>query len=338
MTDGKTSKTNAGKRSAPYPLILQPAYQDYIWGGDRIIRKYRREEPPGVYAESWEVSDRAEGVSTVRNGSFKGHTLRDVLKAWGTELLGEGRDLRSFPLLIKLIDARETLSVQVHPDDETARKFGGEPKTEMWYVLEAEPDACVYAGLRPGTGRKAFQKAVADEALDGMIPRVPVQAGDAVFMPGGRVHAIGAGCLLLEVQQNSDTTYRLYDWGRVGKDGKPRPLHLEEALRVIRWDDTESPKVMPRHIGHLGTNELWEILSCPWFRMEKLVVNEPWEGAADRKTFQVLFVAEGNVDVEWEASVEHLATGTTCLLPAGLPRWRLRPDGTSATVLRVTRP
>lgn len=335
---GNESVKRAGSESRLHPLVLQPAYKDYIWGGDRIIRKYHRAEPPGVYAESWEVSDRPEGMSTIRNGPLKGKTLCDALKMWGPELLGEGRNEERFPLLIKLIDARETLSVQVHPDDETAQKFGGEPKTEMWYVLDADPDACVYAGLRPGTDRKAFQQAVADETLEELLPRVPVHAGEAVFMPGGRVHAIGAGCLLLEVQQNSDTTYRIYDWGRVGKDGKPRELHLGEALRVIRWHDTESPKVTPRHIGHLGKNELWEILSCPWFRLEKLVINEPWEGAADRKTFQALFVAEGNVDIEWNESAEHLVEGKTCLLPAALPRWRLRPVEKSATVLRVTRP
>ncbi len=332
----------AGKRTRrrvpPYPLILQPAYKDYIWGGDRIIRKYRRKAPPGVYAESWEVSDRREGMSTVANGPLKGKSLREAIKVWGADLLGEGRKEKSFPLLIKLIDARDTLSVQVHPDDASAEKYGGEPKTEMWYALEAAPEACVYAGLQPGVDRKSFRKAVRENKLEELLARVPIKAGEAVFMPGGRVHAIGAGCLLLEVQQNSDTTYRIYDWGRVGKDGKPRELHLDEALRVIRWDDVESPKAVPRRIGHLGKNELWEILSCPWFRLEKLVLNETWEGAADRKTFQVLFAAEGRIAIEWDSAGEKLVPGTTCLLPAALPRWRLKPAGKPATILRVTRP
>ncbi len=333
---GKSTARRKATDVAPvYPLCFKPVYQPYIWGGDRIIRRFRRPEPAGVYAESWEVSDRPEVIT---NGALKGKSLRDAMRRLGAKLVGEGRKDKVFPLLIKLIDARETLSVQVHPDDESAQKHGGEPKTEMWYVIEADPDACVYAGLQPGTDRKTFRQAVRDGSLEDLLTIVPVQAGDAVYMPGGRVHAIGAGCLLLEVQQNSNTTYRLYDWGRVGTDGKPRALHMEQALKVIRWQDTDAPKVAPRRIGRIDRNELWEILSSPYFRMERLDLVDKWFCGGDGKSFQVLFVREGRVQLSWKGGRMELKPGLSCLVPAALMQYQLKPVRGQATVIRVTRP
>ncbi len=167
--ENTVSGRSDGMGVQPYPLVLKPAYKDYIWGGNRIIRKYGRGEPEGIYAESWEVSDRTEGQSRVLNGPLKGKTLGNVIEVWGQDLLGEGRKEKSFPLLVKLIDAREKLSVQVHPDDESAEKYGGEAKTEMWYALEADPDACVYAGLRPGVDGELFLNAVRDETLEELL-------------------------------------------------------------------------------------------------------------------------------------------------------------------------
>jgi len=322
-----------------YPLRFKPVYKDYLWGGDRIIRAYGRDEPPGVYAESWEVSARAEGMSVVADGPLGGRSLLELVREMGSDLVGSGpagRDPGTFPLLIKLIDARERLSVQVHPDNEAAAQWGGEAKTEMWYVLEADPGAAVFAGLRPGVDPAKFQEALDHQRLEELLAVVPVRRGDAVFMPGGRVHAIDRGCLLLEVQQNSDTTYRIYDWGRVGPDGKPRPLHVEEAMRVIRWHDEGAAKVQPRRLGFMGESELWEVLNCAYFRMERLVLKDDWEAANDGHSFHVLFAASGQTELAWDEKSDVLRPGTTCLLPAALPAYRLLPRVEESEVIRVT--
>jgi len=328
----------AQETSPVYPLRLRPVYKDYLWGGDRISRAYRRSVPPGPCAESWEVSDREDGMSVVANGHWAGRDLHAVAAAMGADLLGSTwKGSARFPLLIKLIDSRERLSVQVHPNDQTAARYGGEAKTEMWYILEADPGAGVYSGLHPGVTPERFREALGKQEVEALLQRVPVEAGDAIFTPGGRIHAIDAGCLLLEVQQNSNTTYRLYDWGRVGPDGEPRNLHVEEALRVMDWGAGGSPKVPARRLGYLGINELWEVLRCAYFRMEMMVVQEIWRSAGDARTFQVLFVAEGAVELESEAGKELLSPGTTILLPAALRGYHLRPFGT-AKLLRVTLP
>lgn len=321
-----------------YPLRFRPVYKDYLWGGDRIIKTFNRDEPDGVYAESWEVADRDDGMSVVTNGAWAGKTLREVIETLGPDLLGAGATKGArFPLLIKLIDARERLSVQVHPSNETAAKYGGEAKTEMWYILDADPHAGVFAGLRPGIRPERFEEAIAGQEFGDVLQSVPVAPGDAIFTPGGRVHAIDAGCLILEVQQNSNTTYRIYDWGRVGADGKPRDVHIEEAMKVILWHDDESARVESRRLGFLGANELWQVLSCPYFRLERLVLKEEWNAGCDGKTFHVLFVRRGNVSVQWDGRYENLTPGSTCLVPAALPSYNLKPDE-EAEVLRVTVP
>ena len=322
-----------------YPLRLQPVYKDYLWGGDRIPRAFGRDLPPGIYAESWEVADRPEGMSVVTNGPLAGSTLQTLLRGLDLDLVGRrGRGLKVLPLLIKLIDARQTLSVQVHPDNAGAARHGGEPKTEMWYVLAAEPGAFVYGGLQPGVTPDSFAQAVAGQTVENLLQRVPVQAGDAIYIPGGRVHAIGSGCLLLECQQNSNTTYRIYDFGRVGADGRLRELHLEQAAKVIRWDDLESPLVQPKRLESRGANERWEILASSYFRMEQLRLAEPYLLARDLETFRVLFVEQGTVQVESPAGRETAAMGTTLLIPAACPDLTLQPVGGSARVLTMGLP
>lgn len=325
------------KDTRPSPLRFKPVYKDYIWGGDRIIHKYRRAAPPGIYAESWEVSTRPEGMSVVAAGPQAGRTLAELAAAWGPALLGTRAPAGTFPLLIKLIDSRERLSVQVHPDDTDAARYGGEAKTEMWYVLEAAPDAQVYAGLRQGVTRKAFEQAIRETRLETALQTVQVRTGDAIFMPGGRVHALDAGCLILEVQQNSNTTYRIYDWGRVGHDGRPRETHLAEALRVIRWNDAGDSKAVPKPLPEAAPNIRLEVVSCPFFRMEQLDLRAPWKAASDPGTFQIFFTAAGALRLEWAGGVESVPDGTSVMLPAALEA-TLVPSGAGARVLRVTLP
>lgn len=284
-----------------YPLQFEPIYKDAIWGGGRIAEKFHRASVPPRCAESWEISDRAEGESRVLNGRLRGKTLRELIEAFGEDLLGRKRGDRRFPLLIKIIDAREALSLQVHPSEETALICHGEPKSEMWYVLEGGP---VFAGFKKTVRSAEWAKAVQSNRLIDLIQQFQTKSGDAVFIPGGRIHAIGAGCMMLEVQQNSDTTYRIYDWNRIGADGKPRALHLEQAMKCIKWDDDNDPIATAELIEESEDFKRWKILSTLHFTIEKLEISGLFQVNADPNTFQIFFELSGP------------QKGRTMLLPA----------------------
>jgi mannose-6-phosphate isomerase len=317
-----------------YPMTFKPVYKDYPWGGTRIPETYHRDVPPGIYAESWEIADHEDGMSVVANGNLAGQTLRQVLHSDPQSIMGSNVKSNRFPLLIKLIDARQKLSVQVHPDDESAAKFGGEAKTEMWYLL-GENSAQVYCGLNAGVTRESFLQAVANGTSGETMRPVPLHKDDAVFVRGGRVHAIDEGCLILEIQQNSNTTYRIYDWGRMGNDGKPRELHIEQAINVINWDDNDNPQIESELRVDTDTFKCWEVLQCEYFRLEKLVFTAPLEVAMDGASFHALFVAEGEAEISWDDEILTAPAGTSILVPAALPAYTLEGH---ATVLRTTTP
>ena len=291
------------------PIRFKPVYQSYLWGGRTMVERYARSDAPGAgpVAESWEVSDRPDGMSVADGAAWNGATLRALIAANPETVLGRtARDV--FPLLIKLIDARETLSVQVHPDDASAAAGLGEAKSEAWYVLAAEPGACVYHGFLPGVTREAAEKGCFDGSVASLMRRIPVSPGEIIYVPGGTVHAIGAGCLLLEVQQNSNTTFRIFDWNRVGPDGKPRALHLEQARQVIRWETPESHS--PSEDGRCVT---------PYFSIEPRELGKRALSLADPlKGFTVVFVEEGPVRWQWADGEIEAAPGTTWLFPAAL--------------------
>jgi len=224
-----------------HPIVFEPIFKERIWGDRRIETVYGKPLPPGLpIGESWEIADRPEGESRVRNGPLAGNTLRWLMEKHQAELLGEAAPCNGrFPLLVKILDAQDVLSLQVHPPPEAAARLGGEPKTEMWYIADAEPGAHLLVGLKRGVTREVFERKLRDGTAAECVHRVAVRPRDAMFLPSGRVHAIGAGLLIYEIQQNSDTTYRVFDWNRVGADGKPRPLHIREALESIRFDDVE---------------------------------------------------------------------------------------------------
>ena len=321
-----------------YPLRFQPVYQHYLWGGDWIPRRYSRSVPPGIYAESWEVSDRPEGMSVITKGPWAGRTLSDVIAEQGVALLGTRAPVDRFPLLIKLIDARERLSVQVHPDEAVAGRVGGEPKSEAWYVLDVEPKASVYAGFRPGVDEGVLRAALASGQVEERLMRLLVQRGDVIHVPGGRVHAIGAGCLLLEVQQNSNTTYRLFDWGRVDHNGQARPLHVEQALAAINWQDRGNPCTLPGAEAPNAFGSSRELLVTPYFRIDRLSVTSIGQHAPDAGTFRWFFVETGALRVEVDGMVETLVPGESVLVPAAATRILLAPTGADAVVLSVSLP
>jgi mannose-6-phosphate isomerase len=289
-------------------------------------------------AESWEVSDRPGGASVIANGPLRGRPLPEAISAWGAELAGRGAPPGRFPLLVKLIDAHERLSLQVHPDEESAARLGGEAKTEAWHVLEAAGEACVYAGLNPGVTPAQFREALRGPAVADLLRRVPVAAGDTLFVPGGRPHAIGEGCLLLEVQQNADTTFRLYDWGRVGTDGRARPLHVAKALAAIRWDDAAPVTLLPRPTAAGNGWRIALLAECRHFRLERLELAGPLEQENDGGSFRALFAAEGEFTIEGSWPAERVAFGRTGLVPAALARYTLVPAGGPVRVLCARMP
>ncbi len=327
-------------QDALYPLTFEPIYRDYLWGGTRIADHFGRDLPPGVYAESWEISDRPEAESRVDWGPHAGQSLGDLRKRLGPKLLGEGQPQERFPLLIKVIDARERLSLQVHLDEKGANEQGAEAKTEMWHVLAADPGARVLCGLQPGVLPEHLSDLEKAGVLLEHLESVPVSAGDTVFVPGGCVHAIDAGCLLLEIQQNSDTTYRISDWGRTDASGKPRPLHLEQALGVIRTSNPGAGKRPPREISTSNSLQRFELASCPFFEVERWTLQEETICNLEGDSFEAFFVASGGIEIAAGGIDRTLQAGRSVLLPAACGSYRLRPDGAGggpATLIRAVR-
>ncbi len=312
-----------------YPLLFKPVYKDYVWGGTRIAATFNRAGVPPICAESWELSPHADGPSVVADGPLAGLSLAELAQRYGAALVGSrAADPNRFPLLFKLIDAKQKLSVQIHPSEATAGRSGGDPKTEMWVVLDCQPGASLYAGLKPGIDAAGLRQALADGRGADCLIQLPVRPGDTLFIPGGLVHAIGAGCLIYEVQQNSNTTYRLYDWDRVGTDGRPRPLHIDQAFAAIDWS---LPLPSLRRGDPLGTgtapNTWHEILATPFFRMRQLHLTQPETLTSDGSTFQTLFVKSGTVSATVSGMTVNLPCGASCLIPAAAAFCRIEPHG-----------
>ena len=229
-----------------YPFTFRPLCQERVWGGRRLAELFGKDLPPGKpIGETWEISDRPGAVSEITNGPLAGRNLRWLMEHHATDLLGDAPPSNGrFPLLIKLIDAHANLSIQVHPPETIAAQLGGEPKTEAWHIAHADPGARLYAGLKNGTTRESFKEHLRNGTLAECLHSLGVKTGDALFLPSGRLHALGGGTVVIEVQQNSDTTYRVFDWNRTGLDGQPRELHLEPALASIDFADHE-PALAP---------------------------------------------------------------------------------------------
>jgi len=304
------------------PLLFEPIYKDYLWGSNRIAKVFHRKNTPKPCAESWEVSERPEGMSRVESGPFQGMTFDALLKELTPERLLGAVD--HMPLLIKIIDAAKLLSVQVHPNEKSAQELHGEPKTEMWYVLGALPDAYVYAGLKEGVDAAACMAALQVGDADAVLNRVAVEAGDVIYVPAGTVHAIGPGCLMLEVQQNSNTTYRLYDWDRVGPDGKARELHVEKGLQAIDSNATWSLSRV-RAQKERGGYAVEKLVQSPFFNIDKLTLHEA-NTFQSTGSFQLFFAEKGTVQIRAARSAVTLKMGRTAFIPAGLESFTIEPE------------
>jgi mannose-6-phosphate isomerase len=291
-------------------LRFQPIYFDRVWGGRALETALGRTLPPNrPIGESWDLVDRPGTQSVVRAGPLAGQTLRALLEKHQADIMGPGWPAaRPFPLLVKWLDCRERLSLQVHPPAKIAAELGGEPKTENWFIVETTPGAHLIVGLRPGVTRDQFERALADGTVEQCVHRFPVVPGDSILVCSGHIHAIDAGNLLLEIQQNSDTTYRVFDWNRAGLDGKPRQLHVAESLRSILWDD-------PAPTVARGAPTTAVIADCPEFLIRRVPL------AKDEKLFiaageqpRLLSVVAGSLRVAG-SSGETFVRGDNALLP-----------------------
>ncbi|MDE0205141.1 MAG: AI-2E family transporter [Candidatus Tectomicrobia bacterium] len=341
-----------------YPLSFQPVFKDYIWGGRNLETRLGRELPSGIIAESWEIAAHANGHSKVEAGPLAGYTLEEVQQRWGAQFIGTSLESDSFPLLIKLLDSNRWLSVQVHPDDAYAHEHAGDlGKTELWVILHAEPGAEIIYGLKAGVDRELFAQSAATGDINAMLHRIPVRTGDAVYIPAGTVHALGPGAIVAEIQQNSDTTYRLYDWGRTGADGQSRPLHVRQALDVIDWRMVEPAVVAPpildapegwvrealadlRTIGGPAAANLRTAAdaetSCPYFRVDRLtgIPGAAWEGDCDGSAFQIWGCLSGRASLHCDGETVDFQEVSWLLLPAALGAYRIRAE-THSVLLRI---
>ncbi len=308
------------------PLVFEPIFQERIWGGRRLETAFGKKLPAEKrIGESWEIVDRPEAQSIVARGPVKGKTLHHLWTQHRDEIFEGLSDAPRFPLLLKLIDAQEKLSLQVHPPEKIAAKLGSEPKTEFWYVAAAEPGAELFLGFRESTTRDEFEKVVREGSAAEHVHKIRVKAGDAVFLPAGRFHGIGASNLLIEIQQNSDTTYRVFDWNRVDPaTGKPRQLHIEQALQSIDFNDVKPKLIVPK--GELLVrHELFEI--------RKWNLDRP-RAVAPLGQFAIICCLTGKLTC---ANVD-LAPGEFFLLPAQLQDRQLKPLAAKTSLLCVTIP
>ncbi len=305
-----------------YPFTFQPIFKERVWGGRRLQSLYGKSLPAGApIGESWEISDRPEGVSVITNGPLAGRDLRWLMEYHPAELLGAAKPVSGrFPLLVKLLDAQDKLSLQVHPPASLAGQLGGEPKTEAWYVGDAEPHADIYVGLRKDTTRAEFERRLRDGSVADCFHRLPVSRGDAMFLPSGRVHALGAGSVIFEVQQNSDTTYRVFDWNRVGLDGKPRELHVDAALASIAFDDFE-PALVPAPLTETPTGHRRSLVEAPGvFRMSEERLRADATVSFDHAGLFILGVVAGEIVLRGAAIELTLPAGQFALVPACVER------------------
>jgi mannose-6-phosphate isomerase len=303
-----------------YPLRFTPIFKERIWGGRSLEQLYGKSLPPDVpIGESWEISDRPGDESVVSHGPLAGKTLRWLMEHHRADLLGGAAAATSdrFPLLCKILDARETLSVQVHPPAVHAARLGGEPKTEMWYIAAAAPGAELYVGLKNGVSDDQFRQAINSGSVAECLHRVRVARGDVMFLPSGRVHAIGAGLVIFEIQQNSDTTYRVFDWNRVDRDGRPRELHVGESLASIDFSDAE-PRLAgqsPMRAGHFAVRR---VVEDPLFTAD--IYHAPADAELPLATaaLRIVAVIAESLTITSRGSSLPLESGTFGLIPASV--------------------
>ena len=307
------------------PLIFEPIFMERVWGGRRLESIYGKRLPSAaLIGESWEIVDRPEAQSVVHEGPLRGVTLHTLWSQHRDEIFGKIRDAPRFPILAKLLDAQENLSLQVHPPAAVAKKLRGESKSELWYVANAAPKARLYAGVKRGTTRQGFTRAIEEGRVEKHLHAIELKTGDAIFLPSGRMHALGAGNVLVEIQENSDTTYRIYDWNRAKKGRTSRQMHVEEAMQCVDFKDVE-PELLRMESESLVSDELFEI--------DKWELQQARE-IADLGRCAIVVCLTGGV----ECGGRQFKPGDFFLVPAQVEDRFVRPAGESVSLLRVMIP
>lgn len=291
-------------------LEFIPLYKERVWGGNRLNESLKRVLPDSrKYGESWDIVDRNDDQSIVKDGPFKNYSLRQLLLEQSDYLMGPSWPKQKlFPILVKWLDCQDRLSIQVHPPKKLQKQLNGESKTENWYVAESFPESTVYAGLQDAITPATFREALKNENLEPYLNRIPTTKGDSIFIPSGRLHAIAEGNLILEIQENSDTTYRVYDWNRLGLDGKFRELHIEESMLSINFDD-----IKPSKIPASSQNSI--LADCPEFRIQKINLHPTSFVLEANLEPRILSIVEGSLKITDSEGSSLLNKGANILLP-----------------------
>lgn len=314
------------------PIKLNPAFKDYLWGGTRLRDDFGKDCSYEKVAESWELSCHKDGQSVIADGEFAGMTLSEYIEKNGKTVLGTNCDkFENFPILIKLIDAKDNLSVQVHPNNEYALRVEGEyGKTEMWYIVDCDEGATLLYGFKNEISKEEFRQRIENNTLLEVTNAVPVKKGDVFFIEAGTLHAIGKGILIAEIQQNSNTTYRIYDYGRVGADGKPRQLHIDKAVEVTKLGPAE-----PYPVSAPAVKEGWtekRLSSCEYFTVDALEIKERAWLEATEKSFVHLLVLDGECVYSSDTvTAINLKKGESLFVPAGTGKFEL--TGESSVIM-----
>ena len=311
-------------------IKLNPAFKDYLWGGTKLRDEYGKKCDLDKVAESWELSCHKDGCSVVADGEYAGLTLPQYIEKAGKAVLGtDCEKFEYFPILIKLIDAKQNLSVQVHPDNDYAMRVEGEyGKTEMWYVVDCEPGAGLLYGFKHEISKEEFRRRIEDNTLLEVTNRVEVHPGDVFFIEAGTLHAIGEGILIAEIQQNSNTTYRVYDYGRVGADGKPRQLHIEKAIDVTRLAPATRPCGRPQAKPEaFDGGSVLPLASCDYFTVKEMEVTSLAALMADEKSFHSLLLLDGSLTLSMGGEKLEMKKGDSVFVPAGSGDYTLTGKG-----------
>ena len=313
-------------KNSLHPLKFQPILKDKIWGGEKLNTYFSKDSDSKILGESWEISTVPGDISKVSNGELKGKSLQELLERYTSDLLGEKNYKRfgnDFPLLIKFIDAKEDLSIQLHPDDELAKKrhnsFG---KTEMWYVMQADADANLIVGFNQDMDKETYLKHLEDKSLTKILNFDTVKEGDTYFIEAGRVHAIGAGVLLAEIQQTSDVTYRVYDWDRIDAEGNERDLHNDIAIDAFDFNMKDDFRVS--YESHKNRSN--EMVNCPFFITNFIEIDKTKKIENTHDSFMIYMCVDGDVEVSTEYSTTKISKGETLLIPAAIKNYSLKTN------------
>ena len=304
--------------SIVYPMKLKPAYKDYLWGGNNLKNIYKKTSDLEIVAESWELSCHPNGCSFINNGIFNGKALIDVIKKYPSFVTSDFKVHDKFPILIKFIDANKDLSIQVHPSDANADIIQGEQgKAEMWYVIQCEPQSYIYYGLCNEIKKDQLISVAHDGTVCEYLNKIPVNEGDIFFIHPGTIHALGKGILIAEIQQNSDTTFRVFDYFRKDANGKLRPLHVERAANVINYKPIVPNKFGENNTYHTSNYEYSRIFTCEYFKVALIRCRKKITLYCEKQSFHSLLVAKGAASLTYNENTYKLEPGDSCFIPAG---------------------